>query len=313
MRLLIQHQSDYSYDEPAVLGRHVVRLRPTAHAKARVETYGLSVESGAQVRWQHDPYGNRVAHVIFEEPLRRLTVSVQLAVDIQPVNPFDFFEDESVRHTPFAYPDGLERELAPFLELGDASLQRGERFEAFSAGLPREGHTVTLLVALNEAVNRAVKYVIREESGIWTPEETLVAGRGSCRDTAVLLVALLRERGLAARFVSGYLVQLTDEGMIPNQPKGMDHDVVDLHAWCEVFLPGAGWVGLDGTSGLLCGEGHIPLACAAVAAMAAPIDGTSDQAASRVEFRLTVRRLGHEARPHRSLRGFGMGGAFGGG
>src|SRR6185295_1999078 len=146
-------------------------------------------------------------------------------------------------------------------------------------------------------VNQAVRYIIREEPGIWTPEETLEAGRGSCRDSAVLLIAALRSRGLAARFVSGYLVQLTDEGMIPDAPRGVGRDVVDLHAWAEVYLPGAGWVGLDATSGLLCGEGHIPLACTAYPPAAAPIDGTSDVLASEVSFEMAVGRLGHEARP----------------
>jgi uncharacterized protein (DUF2126 family) len=156
---------------------------------------------------------------------------------------------------------------------------------------------VPLVVALNEAVNKRIRYVIREEAGIWTPEETLAAGRGSCRDSAVLLMAALRSRGLAARFVSGYLVQLADEGMIPDAPKGVARDVVDLHAWAEVFLPGAGWIGLDATSGLLCGEGHIPVAGTASPALAAPIEGTSDVAAREVSFQMTVSRLGHEPRP----------------
>src|SRR5262249_32081293 len=138
---------------------------------------------------------------------------------------------------------------------------------------------------------------IREEAGVFTPEVSLREGRASCRDSAVLLAALLRARGLAARFVSGYLIQLTDEGMLPDQPKGVSRDVVDLHAWCEVFLPGAGWIGLDATSGLLCGEGHIPLACASTPALAAPLEGTSDTGADEGSFSVAVGRLGHEPRP----------------
>src|SRR6185369_14479221 len=162
---------------------------------------------------------------------------------------------------------------------------------------PRAGATVPLVVELNSAVNRRIRYVIREEPGVWTPEETLERGRGSCRDSAVLLVAALRSRGLAARFVSGYLLQLTDEGMIPDAPRGVGRDVVDLHAWAEVYLPGAGWIGLDATSGLLCGEGHIPLACTAHPPFASPVEGTSDVAAAGVSFEMTVGRLGHEPRP----------------
>ena len=222
---------------------------------------------------------------------------VELAVDVRPVNPFDFFLDERCEHAPFAYPAEVTLDLAPFLDRRDPALATGRRFETFLEEAPRSGRTVPLLVELNRAVNAKLKYVIREEPGIWTPEETLEHGRGSCRDQAVLLIALLRSRGFAARFASGYLVQLADEGMIPDEPKGVGRDVVDLHAWTEVYLPGAGWIGLDPTSGLLTGEGHIPLACVARPSLASPIEGTSDVAAIEVKFEAKVGRLGHEARP----------------
>jgi uncharacterized protein (DUF2126 family) len=299
LRLLVQHHSSYRYPSPAALGPHTVRLRPAQHAKARIEAYGLTIEQPSHVRWQQDPSGNHVARVTFADGVRieRFDVRVELAVDIRPVNPFDFFVDDRAEHFPFTYPPETRRDLEPFLDRTDPSYATGPRFEAFLAELPREGRTVPLVVAFNEAVNRRVRYVIREESGIWTPEETLAEGRGSCRDSAVLLVAALRARGLAARFVSGYLVQLTDEGMIPDAPRGVGRDVVDLHAWAEVYLPGGGWVGLDATSGLLTGEGHIPLACTAHPPYAAPVDGTSDVPAEAVTFSMTVGRLGHEPRP----------------
>ena len=163
--------------------------------------------------------------------------------------------------------------------------------------LPWSGDTIELITALNSAVRARIAYVIRDEPGVWTPEDTVVHGRGSCRDVSVLLVALLRARGIAARFASGYLVQLADEGMIPDEPRGVARDVVDLHAWAEAFVPGAGWIGLDATSGLLTGEGHIPLACTASPAHAAPLDGTTEVAAQSVEFSATIARLGHEIRP----------------
>jgi uncharacterized protein (DUF2126 family) len=299
LRLLIQHQSCYRYPRPAALGPHLVRLRPVSHCRAKIETYGLRIEQPANLRWQQDPSGNHVARLTFGEGVLvdRLDVLVELAVDIRPVNPFDFYLDGRAEKVPFAYPRETARDLLPFLDLADPSYAVGDRFAAFDAELPREGDTTSLIVALNTAVNRRIRYVIREESGIWTPEETLAEGRGSCRDSAVLLIALLRRRGLAARFVSGYLVQLTDEGMIPDAPKGVGRDVVDLHAWAEVYLPGAGWIGLDATSGLLCGEGHIPLACTAHPPFAAPMEGTSDVAATEVSFSMTVGRLGHEPRP----------------
>jgi uncharacterized protein (DUF2126 family) len=299
VRLIIQHRSRYLYPHPANLGPHLVRLRPAGHARARVETYGLTVEPAADVRWQQDPNGNHVARVVFPRatPIHALDLLVEVALDLKPVNPFDFLLEETAAAVPFSYPTVLLEELAPFLARHTPALAEGVRFEAFDAELPRSGPTLELLTALNQAVYHRIRYVVRSEAGVWTPEETLLAGRGSCRDSAMLLVGLLRSRGMAARFVSGYLVQLADEGMLPDQPRGVSRDVVDLHAWAEVYLPGAGWIGLDATSGLLCGEGHIPLACAASPALASPIEGTSDTRASDVSFELSVRRLGHEARP----------------
>lgn len=298
LRILIQHQSVYRYPTPAALGPHQIRLRPASHARATVEHYALRLPEEAAVRWQQDPFGNHVAHLSFRKGTRlpELSVTVELAVEIRPVNPFDFFIDERCARVPFAYPAELQRELTPFLDRTDPDYATGPRFEKLLASLPPGGPTVGFVIDANTAVNKALQYVIREEAGIWTPEETLTQGRGSCRDQAVLLIALLRARGLAARFASGYLVQLQDEGMLPDQPKGVSRDVCDLHAWTEVFLPGGGWIGLDPTSGLLTGEGHIPLASVARPAAGSPIEGTADQAAT-VGFSMAVGRLGHEVRP----------------
>jgi uncharacterized protein (DUF2126 family) len=299
VRLLIQHRSRYDYPRPALLGPHVVRLRPADHARARIESYRLDVQPEHRLHWQRDPHGNHVARMSFRAGQRvdRLELVVELAVDVRPVNPFDFFIDDRAKTAPFTYPDGLAGELEPFLDTGDPAYRLGRAATTFLKELPWSGSTIDLLVALNAAVHRRIAYVIRDEPGVWTPEDTVANGRGSCRDVAVLLVALLRARGLAARFASGYLVQLADEGMIPDEPRGVSRDVVDLHAWAEVFVPGGGWIGLDATSGLFTGEGHIPLACTASPGHAAPVDGTADVAAERVEFATTIGRLGHEARP----------------
>ncbi|HEU4734875.1 MAG TPA: transglutaminase family protein [Kofleriaceae bacterium] len=299
MRVVIQHRSRYLYPRPALLGPQVIRLRPADHTRARIERYRLVVEPEHRLHWQRDPHGNHVARVTFKagQTTPALDILVELALDIRPINPFDFFIDERVRTVPFRYPEQLDAELAPYLDTGDPAYRLGRAGTELLAALPAHGDTLDLLVGLNTAVRQRIAYVIRDEPGVWTPEETLGHGRGSCRDAAVLLVALMRARGIAARFVSGYLVQLTDEGMIPDEPKGVDRDVIDLHAWAEAYVPGAGWIGFDGTSGLLCGEGHIPLAATASPAHAAPLDGTSDVAARSVEFTTTIARLGHEARP----------------
>jgi uncharacterized protein (DUF2126 family)/transglutaminase-like putative cysteine protease len=299
LRLLLQHHSSYAYPRAAALGPHLIRLRPATHTKASIETYSLRVPEDGQIHWQQDPSGNRVARLTFLDGVRidRLDIAVEMAVDIRPVNPFDFFLDDSAQTTPFAYPTEMRHDLLPFFAVDDPAMKGGPLLDAFLAELPSEGPTVPLIIECNRLVNERTRYVIREEAGIWTPEQTLAEGRGSCRDSAVLLIAALRSRGFAARFVSGYLIQLVDEGMIPDAPKGVGRDVVDLHAWAEVFLPGAGWIGLDATSGLLCGEGHIPLACTAFPALASPLEGTSDVPAGDVTFSMTIGRLGHEPRP----------------
>ncbi|MEO8699905.1 MAG: transglutaminase family protein [Kofleriaceae bacterium] len=299
MRVSIQHRSRYVYPRPALLGPQTIRLRPADHARARIESYTLSVTPEHRLHWQRDPHGNHVARVTFRagQAVSELGILVELAVDVQPINPFDFFVDDRAKTLPFTYPDRLDTELAPYLETGDPAYRRGRKFTELLGALPTSGNTIDTLVELLAAVRERVAYVIRDEPGVWIPEDTLANARGSCRDTAVLLVALMRARGIAARFVSGYLVQLADEGMIPDEPKGVTRDVVDLHAWAEAYVPGAGWIGFDGTSGLLCGEGHIPLAATASPGHASPLDGTSDVGAAEVHFEATIARLGHEVRP----------------
>jgi uncharacterized protein (DUF2126 family)/transglutaminase-like putative cysteine protease len=297
VRILLQHLSRYRYPEPASLGPHLIRLRPAAHARARIESYGLRVTAPGEIRWQQDPSGNFIGRATWSEGLvQELEVAVELAADIRPVNPFDFTLDASADQVPFDY-GALAGELRPCLDLSDPAFQCGALAKGFLEALPPGGPTVAWVSQVNSLVQQRVRYVVREEAGIWTPEETLAQGRGSCRDSAVLLVAAFRSRGLAARFVSGYLIQLADDGMLPDMPKGVLRDVADLHAWAEVFLPGAGWIGLDATSGLFCGEGHIPLAATAIPALAAPIEGTSDVRAEDVSFEMRISRLGHEVSP----------------
>ncbi len=300
MRLRILHESTYRYPSEASLGPHNVRLRPASHTQARIETYALHVDQEHRLAWQRDPLGNQIARVVFrpEAKFPSVCFAVEMVCEIQAVNPFNFTVDPCLKNAPFNYPKEHEGDLSPFLRLDDPALASGPLVSAFSATLPRTGDTVSLLVELNRLVHERVRYIIREEVGVYTPEETLTRGQGSCRDSALLLVRLLRERGFATRFVSGYLVQLRDDGVLPGEKKGMVKDVVDLHAWAEVYLPGAGWIGLDATSGLLCGEGHIPLVSSTAPALAAPIEGTADQRGT-LSVRMEVERLTHEPQPVR--------------
>ena len=297
MRVRVKHLSRYRYGRPAALGPHLIRLRPAAHLRADLLSYNMEIKPDCEIRWQHDPWGNRLARLTFPERDRvsELRVEIDAAFDIHPVNPFDFYVDDRCETLPFVYPDGLASEIAPFVEPPPL----GPSLAAFVESLPLAGYVTDYLVSLNRRVAETVRYTIRPESGIQTSEQTLTRQCGSCRDSAQLLVDVLRSRGIAARFVSGYLVQLADEGNIPDEAKGVDRDVVDLHAWAEAYIPGAGWVGLDGTSGLLCGEGHIPLTCTVTPALAAPISGTASEPAQQFDFEMSVVRLGHEPRPRR--------------
>ena len=296
MRLLVRHRSSWTYASPASLGPHLIRLRPASHAAVQVVDYELLVEPEGSVHWQRDPVGNHVARLTYPAGTRAesLDISVAFICDVHTVNPFDFLVDASCAVAPFTYPAAWQPELAPFLDRTPAFLHGGERLRAFLESLPMSGDTVPLLVALNAAVQQRIAYIVREEAGIWTPEETLAAGRGSCRDSAVLLMAVLRSRGIASRFVSGYLIELADQASVVGVAPSGTVNRIALHAWVEGYLPGAGWIGLDATSGLLCGEGHVPLACTADPALAAPVEGTSDIAHTAVAFTMWMKPLDPE-------------------
>ena len=271
IRIALRHTTTYRYDRAVSLNPHVVRLRPAPHTRTPVPAYTLDVGPKPHfLNWQQDPYSNYHARLVFPTPTRELSVTVDLIADLTTINPFDFFTEEYAENFPFRYDDLLTRELAPYLE----TLPLGPLLTPIVAELrPRTGRTVDLLGELNNSVFGRLEYLIRLEHGVQTPEETLEKGRGSCRDFAWLLVQLCRHLGLAARFVSGYSIQLVADEKPVDGPAGVTEDVVDLHAWAEVFLPGAGWVGLDATCGLFTGAGYIPLACTADPSAAAPISG----------------------------------------
>lgn len=289
IHVALQHVTHYRYDRPIHLGPQVVRLRPAPHSRTRILSYALQISPGEHfVNWQQDPQGNYLARLVFPEKTEELRVSVDLVAEMAVFNPFDFFLEPHAEQIPFAYSSGEQRELAPYL----VTLGGGTLFADYLSGIDRSPTpSVDFLVELNQRVATDVRYLIRLEPGVQSPEETLGLGSGSCRDSAWLLVQLLRHLGLAARFVSGYLIQLTADVKSLDGPSGTEVDFTDLHAWCEVYLPGAGWIGLDPTSGLFAGEGHIPLACSPEPSSAAPISGVLDECECEFEHDMRVERI----------------------
>ncbi|WP_109512920.1 DUF2126 domain-containing protein [Pseudomonas ovata] len=289
IHIALHHVTHYRYERAVELGPQVVRLRPAAHSRTRVLSYSLKVlPDNHFINWQQDPQGNYLARLVFPEKTNELRIEVDLVAEMAVFNPFDFFLEPYAEKIPFTYASEELRELAPYLE----KLPLTPKFEAYLQGIAREPlPSIDFLVALNQRVNSDIGYLIRMEPGVQTPEHTLSNASGSCRDSAWLLVQLLRHLGLAARFVSGYLIQLKADVQALDGPSGTDVDFTDLHAWCEVYLPGAGWVGLDATSGLLAGEGHIPLACSPEPSSAAPISGLVEPCESEFSHEMSVTRI----------------------
>src|SRR6202789_2532627 len=280
----------YRYDRLVNLGPQIIRLRPAPHCRTRILSYSLKITPAEHfINWQQDPLSNYVARVVFPKPTQELKIEVDLTAEMAVQNPFDFFLEPYAQRFPFEYEAIEARELAPFLLPGPAT----PLFARYLDAIPRTPRaTIDFLVELNGRLAADVRYVIRMEPGVQPPEETLEKRSGSCRDSAELLVQLLRHLGLAARFVSGYLIQLVADEKPVDGPAGPSRDFTDLHAWCEVYLPGAGWIGLDPTSGLLTGEGHIPLACTPEPAAAAPLSGGMEACETTFENAMSVPRFG---------------------
>jgi len=289
IHVALNHVTHYRYDREVGLSPQVIRLRPAPHCRTRILSYSLKVHPSKHfINWQQDAQANYLARLVFPDPTHELKVEVDMIAEMTVQNPFDFFLAPYAEQFPFKYEAGERRELVPYLVKAPAAAAVSNYLAGISR-IPRA--TIDFIVEINRRVASDIEYVIRLEPGVQLPEQTLALRKGSCRDSAALLVQLFRHLGLAARFVSGYLIQLVADVKSLDGPVGAKQDFTDLHAWCEVYLPGAGWIGLDATSGLLAGEGHIPLACTPEPSSAAPISGAVDECETTFEHRMSVRRI----------------------
>jgi uncharacterized protein (DUF2126 family) len=297
IHVALHHRTSYRYDRPVSLSPHQIRLRPAPHCRTPILSYSLQVSPGEHfINWQQDVFGNYIARYVFPEKTTAFEITVDLVADMTVINPFDFFIEAEAQSFPFTYAPGLARDLTPYLAIDEQGPLLRAWLDGFRRSLRPGIGTIDFLVEINRCLQQDIGYLVRMEPGVQGCEETLQKRSGSCRDSGWLLVQLLRHCGLAARFVSGYLIQLKADQKALDGPSGSERDFTDLHAWAEAYIPGAGWIGLDPTSGLLAGEGHIPLACTPSAASAAPVSGGVDPCESTFGFEMNLTRIHEDPR-----------------
>ncbi|MBN2791605.1 MAG: transglutaminase family protein [Desulfuromonadales bacterium] len=294
IRVACNHVTNYEFDRPVSLSPHVLRLRPAAHCRTPIHAYSLKILPEKHfINWQQDAFGNYLARLVFPEKTTKLRFEVEVIADMTVYNPFDFFIEDSAEKYPFTYSKLEKTELVPYLQ----KVVTGPLLKSWLETVDlSEVNTIDFLVEVNRLVRETVNYSVRMEPGVQSCETTLQRKIGSCRDSAWLLVQIFRHLGIAARFVSGYLIQLTADEKSLDGPSGPEADFTDLHAWTEVYIPGAGWIGLDPTSGLLASEGHIPLACTPHPTSAAPVTGAMDKCEVKFEHSNTVTRIHEDPR-----------------
>jgi transglutaminase-like putative cysteine protease len=259
MKVAIRYQAQYLYGEPVSFSPHVFRLFPKAGTRLTVHRVALQTNADALVTFRRDIFDNEVASAFYPRSDALLAANLELDLDVQEWNAFDFLLSSHALAMPFTYTPGELHSLRPFLSDAPGPVLPFWKVPAS----PRP--TVETLVGLNDAIHRGFAYERRDEGEAFLPEETLARGAGACRDFAVLLAAVLRGLGIAARLASGYLCEFGE---------GEKRAEGSLHAWVEAYLPGAGWVGMDPTNGTFCDHHHLTAAVGLTPADIAPIAGT---------------------------------------
>lgn len=278
----VEHSMRYRFDRLVSLAPHLMRLRPAPHCRVPVRSYSLKVApAGHSVDWLRDAFGNHLARLSFDGPVSGFSVDIGLELEMPELDPFACSIEASALCCPFKYEPALYDSLAPYLQIAESGPLLRDWLQRMDS---RRRFTLNFLADLGRRVRNDIEYCVRIQPGVQSCEQTLLRGSGSCRDSAWLMVQILRHLGLAARFVSGYLLQ-------PAGATSAAGDNVELHAWTEVYLPGAGWLGMDSTSGLFTAAGHIPLACAPEPFAAAPLSGRIGRCAVTLEFHTVVSRL----------------------
>ncbi len=264
MKIRIQHRTTYRYKQRVEFGPHLIMVRPREGHDLHIESSILEITPAHNIHWLRDVNGNSIAKVDFTEPADQLMIYSELVLQHYDTNPLDFQLDESAVNYPFVYQPGSKSELAAFTHIiypKDADILSNWLTQFWKPGEIIE--TMTLLQNLNQHIHDTFTYQRRDEPGVQTPAVTLKNNSGSCRDFATLFVEACRCWGLAARFVSGYMLcEATEAGG------------ASTHAWAEVYLPGAGWKGFDPTSGILIGAQHVAVATSRDPEKASPIAGT---------------------------------------
>lgn len=268
MQLAISHRTVYTYGCPVSFLPHLLYMRPRETPLVRVERFAFNFQPEAQVTWMQDDFDNMPASAQFTVDSACLDIRSDCVVTTADSPPFDFLVRDTARSFPFTYEPLHRFNLSIYLTPPASPIQSAIRNWIDHRYTNQPQDTVGWLFGLSQAFYQCFRYQRRDDPGIQPSLTTIGMGSGSCRDYAVLFVECARTLGLAARFVSGYLFDSTVDGTSSG----------DMHAWAEVFLPGAGWRGIDPTHGIFCTNAYVPVAQAVVAESVNPIQGSYSSA-----------------------------------